>query len=123
MSVFACSKSSDSKEDSNPLIGTYRLEKTGTNHYEKGKIVKRDISTEKINGEMTLLADKSFRIVFVADGESEVAIGTYNSVNQTFTIQQGGDFKKTSYFFEDNYLVLITEDNGDSKDVGYFKKK
>ncbi|MNH31490.1 hypothetical protein D3C79_918620 [compost metagenome] len=104
-------------------MGVYKLEKTGTNHYENGKIVKRDIDKEKINGEMTLLADKSFRIVFIVDGESEVVTGTYSVENQMLTIQQDGEFEKAPYFFEDGYLVLVTEDNGDTKEVGYFKKK
>ncbi|KKX50402.1 hypothetical protein [Sphingobacterium sp. IITKGP-BTPF85] len=99
MSAFSCSKSSNSTDEgSNLLVGTYKLEKTGTNYYENGKIVKRDISTEKINGEMTLLTDKSFRIVFTSDGESEVVVGTYDSENKIFTVQQDGEFVKTSYF-------------------------
>jgi|GEM_PF-1550628 len=120
--IFACSKSED-KPDSNSLVGVYKLEKTGTNSYENGKIVRREIDEEKINGEMTLLADKSFRIVFSASGTSEVIVGTYDKENQVFNIQQDDDIIKTPYFFEDNYLVLVTEDNGNTKEVGYFRKK
>jgi hypothetical protein len=120
--IFACSKS-ENKPESNSLVGVYKLEKTGTNHYENGKIVKRDIDKEKINGEMTLLADKSFRIVFSASGISEVIIGAYDVENQLFNIHQDDDIIKTPYFFEDNYLVLVSEDNGNTKEVGYFRKK
>lgn len=111
--LTSCSKNDQLKNDS--IVGSYSLVKVGV--VENGKFIQMN---SDVKAELTLLSDNSFRITYTSEGQSTVEIGTYNPSTKSFTPK---DEEPTYYYFDNGYLVLVTEVNGNSLDVGYFKKK
>jgi hypothetical protein len=111
--LFSCSKSDEVTNVGNSLVGVYTLVKTGQVELTTKKITE---DSEKITGELTLISDNSYRIVFNLDGKSKVETGTYDAKKMKFD-------NEYDLYFEGKYLVLVTEYNDEYNDVAYFLKK
>lgn len=115
--TISCKKNSESS-----IVGNYILEKTRYIEYENGSIILDEWDYESVSATLVIRADKTFSITYVDKMESNNPVtehGTYHEEAKLMYI--GGD--ATSYYFEENYLVMVTEDDENDKNLAYFKKK
>ncbi|WP_133639854.1 hypothetical protein [Sphingobacterium paludis] len=119
--ILSCSK----EKVDETLVGVYILQKTGI--VKEGIFIesdKNDENYEEIQSELTLLADKSFRIVSTVDGRSSVSIGTYNEQTMQFSMQdENGIHSSFDFYFDGQFLVIVTEENDFDSNVAYYLKK
>lgn len=108
------------KKDDNMFVGKYTLEKNLYIEFDKtGKIIKEEWNKIEVNSSLIIRGDNTFEITYTKKGEGSTSEkGTHNERERILYINNVA----IPYHYEDQYLVLVTEDYGNNKSLAYFKK-